>query len=134
MARRDDLGAVLEVWRKADAEPSVTDDLDTLRRLLDHAQWSLLVAELEGEIVGTLIAAWDGWRGNLYRLAVVPAHRGRGIGLDLVRQGEIELRGRGAARLAAVVVEDHGHATGFWEAAGYERQSLRLRFVKNCAS
>ena len=125
---------MLAVWRQADAEPSVSDNLDGLRRLLGHAQWSLLVAELEGEIVGTLIAAWDGWRGNLYRLAVVPQHRRRGIGRELVGDGELALRRQGAIRLTAIVVEDHDQATGFWEAAGYEPQPLRLRFVKNLGS
>ena len=115
----------------------MSDDLESLRRLLATDPRSLLLAELEDddrperEIVGTVIAAWDGWRGNLYRLAVLPAHRRRGVGLELVRHAEVELRGRGAIRLAAVVVEDHDHATGFWQAAGYERQSRRLRFVKN---
>jgi len=132
----DDLDAVLSVWRRAETEPTVSDDLESLRRLLATDPRSLLLAELEDddrperEIVGTVIAAWDGWRGNLYRLAVLPAHRRRGVGLELVRHAE-ELRRRGAIRLAAVVVEDHDHATGFWQAAGYERQSRRLRFVKN---
>jgi ribosomal protein S18 acetylase RimI-like enzyme len=133
----DELDAVLSVWRRAEAEPSVSDDPESLRRLLARDRRSLLVAALEGdgqdgsEIVGTVIAAWDGWRGNLYRLAVLPEHRRRGVGLELVRHAELELRRQGAIRLAAVVVEDHDHATGFWQAAGYERQSLRLRFVKN---
>ena len=134
----DELEAVLAVWRAAEAEPSVTDDVESLRCLLAHERGSLLVAELQGgegegdsEIVGTLIAAWDGWRGNLYRLAVLPRHRRRGYGVELVRHGEQALRRQGARRVAAVVVEDHDHATGFWRAAGYERQSLRLRFVKH---
>ena len=109
----------------------MSDDLESLRRLVVHDPGSLLVAELDGEIVGTLIAAWDGWRGNLYRRAVLPEHRRRGFGRDLVRHAELELRRQGAIRVAAVVVEDHDPATGFWQAAGYERQSLRLRFVKN---
>jgi ribosomal protein S18 acetylase RimI-like enzyme len=41
------------------------------------------VAEGDGEIVGALIAAWDGWRGNMYRLAVREGHRREGIGLAL---------------------------------------------------
>ena len=127
----DELDAVLAVWRRAEAEPSVSDDLESLRRLVAHDPGSLLVAELDGEIVGTLIAAWDGWRGNLYRLAVLPEHRRHGFGRELVRHAELELRRQGAIRVAAVVVEDHDPATGFWLAAGYERQSLRLRFVKN---
>jgi ribosomal protein S18 acetylase RimI-like enzyme len=137
----DELDAALAVWRRAEAEPTVSDDLESLRRLLARDRGSLLVAELEGggaskgeikgEIVGTLIAAWDGWRGNLYRLAVLPPHRRQGVGRELVRHAELELRRQGATRAAAVVVEDHDHATGFWQVAGYDRQSLRLRFVKN---
>ena len=134
----DELDAVLSVWRRAEAEPTVSDDLESLRRLLTRDRGSLLVAALEGdahpgEIVGTVIAAWYGWRGNLYRLAVLPEHRRHGVARELVRQAEAELRRRGAVRVAAVVAEDHDHATGFWQAAGYERQSLRLRFVKNLA-
>jgi len=133
----DELDAVLSVWRRAEAEPTVSDDLESLRRLLARDRRSLLVAEVQDhdganrEIVGAVIAAWDGWRGNLYRLAVLPEHRRLGVGLELVRHAEGALRRQGAIRVAAVVVEDHDHATGFWEAAGYERQSLRLRFVKN---
>jgi ribosomal protein S18 acetylase RimI-like enzyme len=127
-----DLDAVLDVWRRAEAEPSVSDDRESLMRLLAHGQSPLLVAELDGNVVGTLIAAWDGWRGNLYRLAVVPEHRRRGIARDLVRRGEQEMAGRGAVRFAGIVVADHDGATSFWDAAGYERQSQRLRFVKNC--
>ena len=41
-----------------------------------------------GAIVGALIAAWDGWRGNMYRLAVDKGHRREGIGLALTRAGE----------------------------------------------
>jgi ribosomal protein S18 acetylase RimI-like enzyme len=129
-ARHDDLGAVLDVWRRAGAEPSVSDDLDSLRRLLEEGS-CLLVAEVDGTIVGTLIAAWDGWRANLYRLAVVPELRRSGIALALVRHGEREMQHRGAVRLTAIVVEDQIDATRFWDAAGYERQSRRLRFVKN---
>jgi ribosomal protein S18 acetylase RimI-like enzyme len=127
----DDVVAVLDVWRRAEAEPSVTDDADSVRRLVAHDSHALLVAEVDGEIVGTLIAAWDGWRGNLYRLAVVPEHRRRGIARALVAHGEREMERRGAIRLTAIVVEDHDGATGFWDAAGYTRQSRRLRFVKN---
>ena len=86
----------------------------------DHA-W-LLVAEADGRIAGTLIAAWDGWRGNFYRLAVLPELRRRGIAAALVRAGEERLRAAGARRLAAIV-RRRPTAAGFWTAAGYEHQA-----------
>ncbi len=42
----------------------------------------------DGAIVATLIAAWDGWRGNMYRLAVAPELRREGIARTLVEAGE----------------------------------------------
>ena len=71
-ARRDEVAAVLELWRVADAVPSVSDDPGSLGRLLEASADALLVAEAEGRVAGTIIAGWDGWRGNLYRLAVLP--------------------------------------------------------------
>src|SRR5438874_12781157 len=135
----EDLEAVLLLWRRSCALPSVTDDRQSLRALLLADAGALLVAEApvepmtesEEEVVGSLIAAWNGWRGSFYRLAVRPDHRRRGLGRRLVREGEKRLRERGAARLDAIVAADEVAATGFWEALGYERQRDRVRFVQN---
>lgn len=92
---------------------------------------TLLVVERRGEIVGALIAAWDGWRGNLYRLAVRSGHRREGIGLALTRAGEEYLRQRGARRVTALVVFDDEVATGFWDSAGYPLDREIGRRVRN---
>ena len=72
-AELDDVAAVLELWRAADAEPTHTDDTASLRRLIAHQPGALIVAEAGPRIVGTVIAGWDGWRGSVYRLVVTPA-------------------------------------------------------------
>ena len=134
----EDLEAVLELWRRSCALPTITDDLQSLRALLLADARALLVAEApveqtsgQEELVGSLIAAWNGWRGSFYRLAVRPDHRRRGLGRRLVREGEKRLRERGARRLDAIVAADEAVAAGFWEALGYERQRDRVRFVHN---
>jgi ribosomal protein S18 acetylase RimI-like enzyme len=127
----DDVAAVLELWRRADASPSSTESTEDVLGLLARDPEALLVAEADGEIVGSLIVGWDGWRGTFYRLAVDPSHRRRGLALALVRAGEERLRALGGHRLAAIVETDHPDAMAFWAAAGYELQSARSRFVKN---
>ena len=62
--------------------------LDGLTRLLAADPQALLVAELDGVVAGSLIAAWDGWRGSFYRLAVSPEHRRKGLATMLLREGE----------------------------------------------
>ena len=78
-----------------------------------------------------MIAAWNGWRGSFYRLAVDPGHRRRGLATRLVRLGEQRLRERGALRIDALAATHEPVATGFWEACGYRSQPERTRFVRN---
>jgi ribosomal protein S18 acetylase RimI-like enzyme len=125
-----DAPRVLALWREAEAEPTHTDNLESVSQLLRRDPASLIVAEADGGIVGSVIAAWDGWRGSIYRLAVAPSHQRRGLGRQLVRAAEERLTGVGASRLQAIVVESDPHATAFWRASGWEEQSERLRFVK----
>jgi ribosomal protein S18 acetylase RimI-like enzyme len=128
-ATEGDISTVLDLWVAADSVPTVTDSRDGLVRLLRADPGALLVAEHAGIVVGTLIAAWDGWRGSFYRLAVSPEHRRRGLATMLLREGERRLHECGAVRLTAIVADQESGAIGFWRAAGYERQQHRARFV-----
>ncbi len=125
-----DIAAVLDLWVAAGSLPSVSDSPEGLAQLLATDPRALLVAEHEGVLAGSLIAAWDGWRGSFYRLAVSPGHRRQGLATMLLREGERRLHERGAVRLTAIVAEDEAGAAAFWWAAGYERQQNRARFVR----
>jgi len=129
-AESADLRAVLNLWEAAGAVPSATDDLEGLERLLRRDEESLLLAESGGQLVGTLIAGWDGWRGGFYRLAVKPGRRRDGVATALVRAGEERLLRQGARRLTAIVAADEEGATSLWRAVGYTQQTDRARFVR----
>ena len=66
-------------------------------RLLERSPDGVLVAEADGQVVGIVIAVWDGWRGAIARLCVLPSHRRQGIGHALVDAGEQTLRDKGVA-------------------------------------
>ncbi len=123
---------VLALWELARSEhASRADRVDDVERLIADSPAALLVAELDGEIVGALIAAWDGWRGNMYRLAVRDGHRRQGIGIALTRAGEEYLRQCGVSRVTALVAFDDEMAGGFWESAGYPVDQEIGRRVRN---
>ena len=129
-ATLDDVPAVLALWRDADAEVTETDDARAVEALLDRDPEALLVASDDDDrLVGSIVAGWDGWRGQLSRLAVHPEARRRGLGTALVRAAEEHLRGLGARRIAAIVVDDHDMALTFWAAAGYDL-APHVRFTK----
>jgi ribosomal protein S18 acetylase RimI-like enzyme len=125
-----DIGAVLALWQRDGGPASTTDDEGGLRTLLAHDPEALLVAEVDDELVGSLVAGWDGWRGSFYRLVVDAAWRRQGIATALVRAGEERLRSLGARRLAAIVRSDEGEAIALWSAVGYTRQTERTRFIR----
>jgi ribosomal protein S18 acetylase RimI-like enzyme len=133
-ATEADIASVLDLWAVAGSSPSISDTPDGLVQLLAADPLALLVAELDGVLAGSLIAAWDGWRGSFYRLAVSPEHRRKGLATMLLREGERRLRERGAVRLTAIVADDVAGAMDFWRAAGYERQGHRARFVRQTDS
>jgi ribosomal protein S18 acetylase RimI-like enzyme len=129
-AIEEDVASVLDLWEAAGGPVSVTDTREGLLGLLSTDRDALLIAESGGSVVGSLIAAWDGWRGGFYKLVVGPDYRRRGLATELLRAGERHLRARGAVRLTAIVVEDDLAAMGFWQTAGYERQQNRTRWVR----
>lgn len=126
-----DAAHVLRLWQAAGSRPSVSDSRIGLRTLLSFDSSALLIAEIDGMLVGTLIAAWDGWRASFYRLAVDPSRRQEGIATALLREGERRLKARGAVRFTAIVDADDPVAIKFWHAAGYEREHDRTRFVRH---
>jgi ribosomal protein S18 acetylase RimI-like enzyme len=127
----DDAEGVLDLWRRAEATVSATDTPEDVRCLIEGWPDSLILAvDGDGVIVGTLIASFDGWRGNLYRLAVEPAYRRRRLATELVAAGEAHLQKLGAKRLTALVESDHPLSMAFWEASDYTFHEAMRRFYK----
>jgi ribosomal protein S18 acetylase RimI-like enzyme len=131
-AQPHEFQTILEMWAEdREHAPGIADDEPGLTTLTGHDAHTLLVAEDDNGIVGTVIAGWDGWRGNMYRLTVRRQDRRRGVALRLVRAGEQRLRDRGARRITALVDTDDAAAVSLWEAAGYTAQPAMRRYVHN---
>jgi ribosomal protein S18 acetylase RimI-like enzyme len=128
-ATRADIPAVLELWDQARSGHAQTQDTPgALERLLATDAQALLIA---GEVDGALIAAFDGWRGNLYRLAVKPDRRRAGIARALVEAGETRLRDLGAPKVTALVGREDEVAEGLWHAVGYADDRDIGRWVRS---
>ncbi|WP_406010242.1 GNAT family N-acetyltransferase [Streptomyces sp. NBC_00637] len=129
-ARPDDLDSVLAFWKTSAEGTSISDDRSGVERLVARDPEALILAEREGELAGTVIAGFDGWRCHLYRLAVHPEHRRQGIGSALLAAAEERFVRLGGRRGDAMVLTRNETAHHAWRAAGYAPEEKWRRWVK----
>ncbi|MFI6033678.1 GNAT family N-acetyltransferase [Streptomyces sp. NPDC051315] len=141
-ATPDDLDTVLAFWKTSAEGTSISDDRDGVERLITRDPEALILAmEVpplqhgrepggEGELVGTVIAGFDGWRCHLYRLAVHPGRRRQGIGSALLTAAEERFVRLGGRRGDAMVLTRNETAHHAWRAAGYTPEEHWRRWVK----
>ena len=106
-----------------------TDNADCVRAVIVYSRAVMLLAIDDGRIVGSLLGTFDGWRGHMYRLAVEPSQRRRGIATALVGQMEKSFREWGVRRVNVLVERDRPWATAFWTSVGYPRDERMDRHV-----
>lgn len=77
------------------------------------------VAVAGADVVGTVMAGYDGHRGWLYAVAVHPAHQGRGLGKSLVRHAEAALTERGCMKINLQLLASNERVAAFYASLGY---------------
>ena len=90
----------------------------------------LLVGEIGGTVVGAVMAGFDGVRGWIYHLAILPEHRRRGFATRLVRSAEQGLRFLGCPKVNLQVRPTNQDVVEFYRSVGYqveERVSMGRR-------
>ncbi|MFD5913255.1 GNAT family N-acetyltransferase [Streptomyces massasporeus] len=129
-ATPEDLDTVLAFWKTAAEGTSISDDRGGVERLVARDPEALILAEQGGELAGTVIAGFDGWRCHLYRLAVHPDHRRRGIASALLAAAEERFVRLGGRRADAMVLTRNEIAHRAWGAAGYGAEEQWRRWMK----
>jgi len=114
-----DYNEVRGLWKKSGLEIRPGDDAEGIRAKLEKDPDLFLVAEEGGKIVGSVMGAWDGRRGWLYHLGVLPGHRRRGIATKLVREVEKRMRRKGVVKVNALIYETNRPSLAFFLIMGY---------------
>jgi ribosomal protein S18 acetylase RimI-like enzyme len=130
--RTRDYESVLALWAVAGLpfKPEGRERRKIVDSQVRQSNVIFLVAEIEGRLVGTVLATHDGRKGWINRLAVDPAYRRRGIGSKLVREAETRLEALGMDVLACLIEEGNEASVRTFETLGYEHQPEIQYFVK----
>ena len=115
-----DTEAVVSLWQVTKLTRPWNNPYQDISRKLKVQPELFLVAVDGPEIVGTVMAGYDGHRGWLYYLASDPSRRGQGIARSLVEHAEALLLDMGCPKVQLMVRPDNDIAQGFYEALGFE--------------
>jgi predicted N-acetyltransferase YhbS len=111
---------------------AIADDVAERLAAMQAEGRLVLVAELDGEVVGCLstsvmrVLHRPAPLGRISMMVVDEALRGRGIGAALVRAAEKALAERGCRLVEVTSNLRRAEAHRFYERLGYERTSVRL--------
>lgn len=118
----EDYDDLLDLWKRAglhSLKPHGRDSVEAVGRQLDSGVQTILGLEIDGRLVGAVVATHDSRKGWINRLAVAPAHRRRGYGARLVRAAEEVLHDQGIRIIAALVEGDNRTSLALFERCGY---------------
>jgi ribosomal protein S18 acetylase RimI-like enzyme len=111
---------VVRLWERVFGyESTHNNPALTIDKKLAVADGLFFVATVGDDVVGTIMAGYDGHRGWIYSLAVHPDHRRRLIGTQLLSCAESHLASRGCVKINLQIMDGNESVQGFYEANGY---------------
>ena len=125
-----DAESVTALWREIfAADPPWNEPGLVIRRKLAVQPELFLVGELGGAVIATVLAGFDGVRGWIHHLAVVPAHRRRGFGRLMMAEAERRLRRLGCPKVNLQVRASNAAVVEFYRRLDYQIEE-RVSFGK----
>lgn len=122
-----DTDAVVALWTASGLVRPWNDPRRDIERKSTIQPELFLVGEIDGAVVATAMAGYDGHRGSVYYLAVDPARRRQGLGRAIMTEVERGLVAIGCPKLNLMVRSDNRGVIAFYRGLGYgEEQSASL--------
>jgi ribosomal protein S18 acetylase RimI-like enzyme len=115
---------VVELWIKCGLVVSHNNPIrDVERKLIVNPEW-FLVGEINGEVIATCMAGYEGHRGWINYLAVRPDLQGHGFGKMIVEYAEAMLKAAGCPKINLQVRSTNQNVISFYERIGYRQDAV----------
>ncbi len=110
---------VIDLWHRCGLVRPQNDAQKDIARKLATQPELFLVADVEGVIVGTVMAGYEGHRGWINYLATAPNIGVRGLRRALMAEAELLLKASGCPKINLQVRAANTEVIGFYRAIGF---------------
>jgi len=112
--------AVVDLWRKCNLVVPQNDPVEDIQRKLVFQPDLFFVAILDGKVIGSIMVGYEGHRGWMNYLAVLPEHQRSGYGRKLVEKAVDELKRLGCLKVNLQVRRSNVSVVEFYKHLGFK--------------
>jgi len=119
-ARDEDEPHLIALWQVCDLTRPWNNPQKDIAFARRKPASDVLVGELDGKLVASVMVGHDGHRGIVYYVAVAPHCQGRGFGHAIMKAAEEWLRERDIWKMNLLIRQGNEKVQAFYESLGYE--------------
>jgi ribosomal protein S18 acetylase RimI-like enzyme len=119
-----DEAAVVALWHACSLTRPWNDPAADFKRALATPTSTVLLLRTDDRLVGTVMAGFDGHRGWIYYLGVMPDARRQGTATRLLEAATDWLARRGCPKVELMVRSGNAEAVALYSKLGWEKQPV----------
>lgn len=120
----DDREAVIHLWQECGlVVPHNNPSKDIERKLKVNPEW-FLVGELDGNIIASCMAGYEGHRGWINYLSVSPEHQHQGLAKQIMEEAESFLKAAGCPKINLQIRSSNANAIEFYGSIGFKNDDV----------
>ena len=132
--RESDQDAVVALWRESGLVRPWNNPVKDIHRKLRVQRDLFLVGTVDGRLVATVMAGYEGHRGWINYLAIAKECRKRGFGRRLMDEAEARLRALGCPKINLQIRSSNAEVVTFYRSLGFsvdDALSMGKRLVQD---
>ena len=116
--------AVVDLWRKCNLVVPQNDPIEDIHRKLVFQPELFFVALREEKVIGSIMVGYEGHRGWLNYMAVLPEYQRHGYGRRLVEKAVYELKRLGCLKVNLQVRRSNVSVVEFYKHLGFKEDDV----------
>lgn len=123
--------AVIELWQQCNLIVPSNDPIEDIQKKMEFQPTLFFIALLHDQVIGSIMVGYEGHRGWINYLAVLPSYQKQGYGKLLINKAITELRKLGCRKVNLQIRPTNLRVIEFYQHLGFKQEdrinmSLRL--------